>query len=30
MKKFWSLGTIAAFKIKNLDILGYAPYAAYG
>lgn len=31
MKKFWSLGTIAAFRIKNLDdILGYAPYAAYG
>ena len=30
MKKFWSLGTIAAFKIKNLDMLGYAPYAAYG
>lgn len=30
MKKFWSLGTVAAFKIKNLDdTLGYAPYAAY-
>ena len=31
MKKFWSLGTIAAFRIKNLDgMLGYAPYAAFG
>lgn len=30
MKKFWSLGTIAAFKIKNVDMLGYAPYAAFG
>ena len=30
MKKLWAYGTIAAFKIKNLDILGYAPYAAYG
>ena len=31
MKKLWSLGTIAAFRIKNLDdILGFAPYAAFG
>lgn len=30
MKKLWGYGTIAAFKIKNLDILGYAPYAEFG
>lgn len=29
MKKLWSYGTIAAFKIKNLDILGFAPYAGF-
>lgn len=30
MKKLWGYGTIAAFKIKNLDILGYAPYTEFG
>lgn len=29
MKKLWGYGTIAAFKIKNADMLGYAPYAAF-
>lgn len=29
MKKFWSDGTIAAFKIKNIDELGFAPYAEF-
>lgn len=28
MKKLWNDGTIAAFKIKNIDELGFAPYAA--
>ena len=27
MKKFWSQGTVAAFDIKNADMLGFAPYA---
>lgn len=30
MKKLWAYGTIAAFRINNTDLLGYAPYAAYG
>lgn len=30
MKKLWSTGTVAAFKIKNLDVLGFAPYAELG
>lgn len=30
MKKLWGSGTIAAFKIKNLDVLGFAPYAECG
>ena len=28
MKKLWCDGTIAAFKIKNLDEIGFCPYAA--
>lgn len=27
MKKFWSDGTVSAFKIKGIDELGFAPYA---
>lgn len=29
MKKLWCDGTIAAFKIKNIDELGFAPYAEF-
>ena len=29
MRKFWSLGTIAAFRIKNTDMIGYAPYTEF-
>lgn len=29
MKKLWSDGTIAAFNIKNIDELGFAPYAEF-
>lgn len=27
MRKFWENGTVAAFEIKNADMLGFAPYA---
>ena len=27
MKQFWAVGSIAAFKIKHLDEVGFAPYA---
>ena len=30
MRKLWNNGTVAAFRIKNLnDIIGFAPYAAF-
>ena len=29
MRKFWSDGTIAAFKIANIEELAFAPYAAF-
>lgn len=29
MRKMWSDGTIAAFKIKNIDELAFAPYAPF-
>lgn len=28
MRRFWSDGTVAAWRIQNTDILGFAPYCA--
>lgn len=27
MKELWAKGTVAAFKIKNIDEIGFAPWA---